>query len=69
MKAGLLYTGGTIGCVETKAGLSPLNAEEFETAFNQIVVPIIQNQNSAKVPLGKYQQYRSHAFSGFSGAL
>lgn len=44
MKAGLLYTGGTIGCVETKAGLSPLNAEDFETAFTQIVVPIIQNQ-------------------------
>jgi hypothetical protein len=44
VKAGLLYTGGAIGCVETEAGLSPLNAEEFETAFYQIVVPTIQNQ-------------------------
>lgn len=44
MNIGLLYTGGTIGCVETKEGLTPLCADEFNKAFEKIVIPIIQKK-------------------------
>lgn len=39
---GVLYTGGTIGCAGEP--LTPLSEDDFETAFNAIMIPIIKAQ-------------------------
>ncbi len=42
MKIGILYTGGTIGCVGEP--LAPLDEEKFEAAFQDIIAPIIHSK-------------------------
>ncbi len=42
MKIGILYTGGTIGCVGDP--LAPLGEKQFEAAFHEIIAPIIHTQ-------------------------
>ena len=41
MKIGFINTGGTISCVESGSGLSPLSAEEFRQAFHRLMLPIL----------------------------
>ncbi len=41
-KIAVTYTGGTIGCVGDP--LAPLTAEDFEQAFDEIIVPVLKAQ-------------------------
>lgn len=45
MNIGILYTGGTIGCVPDSTGsLNPLSYDEFKSAFTKYMTPVIQGQ-------------------------